>query len=65
MSEYYIVAVPDGAQEGDTVTTVCRLVRCRDCKHYHPELYLHIKCEYHCLNVEPDDFCSYGERRPG
>lgn len=33
MSEYYIVEVPEGAKAGDTVTTLCELVRCRDCKH--------------------------------
>ena len=43
------------------------VVRCRDCKHCDPE-------NYHCdhpmgtaapLRREPDDFCSYGERKEG
>lgn len=40
---------------------VAPVVRCKDCKHYrnHPDglCYLHAVC------VEPDNFCSYGERR--
>ena len=41
------------------------VVRCRECKHCDPE-------NYHCdhpmgtvapLRREPDDFCSYGERK--
>ena len=48
-----------------------RLVRCRDCKHYvHSELLGGDACdlqddvnEYHWLNVEPDGFCAWGERR--
>lgn len=51
-----------------------RVVRCKDCKHYrnHPnglcdcwtEPYANergYKGDMHC--VEPDDFCSYGERK--
>ena len=43
------------------------VVRCRECKHCDPE-------NYHCdhpmgttapLRREPDDFCSYGERKEG
>lgn len=48
------------------------LVRCKDCQHYneqekrcdHPSQ----DCEYcyDCwLEMEPNDFCSYGERREG
>lgn len=45
-----------------------RLVHCRECRHYHAEKY-HAYCGI--LNIrgkippdpEPDDFCSYGERR--
>lgn len=45
-----------------------RLVHCRECRHYHVEKY-HTYCGM--LNIrgkfppdpEPDDFCSYGERR--
>ena len=78
MSEYYIVAVPDGAQEGDTVTTVCRLIRCRDCKHAIPvtsdppwldctgplvETWDWQHDEPRMNPVEPDGFCAWGERR--
>ena len=59
-----------------TVPTVdaVPVVRCKDCKHYrnHPNGMCYAwtepctnergyKGEVHC--VEPDDFCSYGERR--
>ena len=52
------------------------VIRCKDCKHYrnHPNglCYLHTepKANAHgysgdAVCVEPDDFCSYGERREG
>lgn len=52
------------------------VVRCKDCKHYrnHPNglCYLHTEpkenARGHSGNavcVEPDDFCSYGERKDG
>ena len=46
---------------------VIKVVRCKDCKHCDPE-------NYHCdhpmstaapLRRNPDDFCSYGERKDG
>ena len=49
----------------DAATKRVDVVRCRECKHCDPE-------NYHCdhpmgttapLRREPDDFCSYGERR--
>ena len=41
------------------------VVRCRECKHCDPENY---HCDHHMgtvapLRREPDDFCSYGERK--
>ena len=51
----------------DTATKRVDVVRCRECKHCDPE-------NYHCdhpmgttapLRREPDDFCSYGERKEG
>ncbi len=53
---------------------VAEVVRCKDCKHYrnYPNglCYLHTepKENERCYSgeavcVEPDDFCSYGERR--
>lgn len=50
------------------------VVHCRDCKHFNHE---HMECEneavstdheggaQYSLNFDPDDFCSYGERRDG
>lgn len=49
-------------------------VRCKDCKHYchdkrhgticrHPALDFDIECYDHWIEMEPDGFCSYGERR--
>ena len=51
-----------------------QIVRCKDCKYYrnHPNglCYLHTKQKENergysgeAVCVEPDDFCSYGERR--
>ena len=39
------------------------IVRCRDCLEYNTELYRHISCELLGRYVEPDGFCSWGERR--
>ena len=47
------------------------VVRCKDCKHYkerkkrcdHPCLDWELECYDLWLSVEPDDYCSYGERR--
>lgn len=39
-----------------------KVVRCRDCKEYRPELYKNISCELLARYVEPDDFCAWGER---
>lgn len=46
-------------------------VQCKDCEHYnpesqrcdHPRLDYDVECYDHWINVCPDDFCSYGERR--
>ena len=56
--------------EAPTVDAV-EVVRCRDCRWYNPELRI---CNLHSeskgepnvgyvVGMEPDDFCSYGERR--
>ena len=43
------------------------VVRCKDCKHYDEyfrKCYVFCTGEYNTeLEVEDDDFCSYGERR--
>ena len=43
------------------------VVRCRECKHCDPENH---HCDHHMgtaapLRRQPDDFCSYGERKEG
>lgn len=47
------------------------VVRCRDCKWYQIRRWNDTKPEYDCrkthalLDVSPEDFCSYGERKDG
>lgn len=49
------------------------VVRCKDCKHYteqkkrcdHPCQDWDVECYDQWLEMEPSDFCSYGERRTG
>ena len=52
------------------------VVRCKDCKYYcqdkingvicrHPALDFDTECFDHWINTNPDDFCSYGERKEG
>jgi hypothetical protein len=49
---------------------VAPVVRCKDCancvayRKRNGEVYFY-KCEFHDIEVEPDDFCSYGERKDG
>ena len=65
----------DFLRECSTVDAV-EVVRCKDCKYYcqdkingaicrHPELDYEIECYDHWINTNPDDFCSYGERKDG
>lgn len=43
------------------------VVKCKDCNNCtthrkkNGEVYFY-KCEFHDIEIEPDDFCSYGER---
>lgn len=47
------------------------VVRCKDCMYYdakrhrcdHPNLNYDVECYDQWIDTEPDDFCSYGERR--
>ncbi len=56
-----------GKTPPDDVTPV---VRCKDCKYFinerkrcdHPNLDYDVECYDHWIGVNPDDFCSYGER---
>ena len=57
------IAVLEDMQTVDSVP----VVRCRECKHCDPENH---HCDHHMgtvapLRREPDDFCSYGERKEG
>lgn len=58
-------------REAPTVDAV-PVVRCKDCNHYKPQkksAHLENRANY-CnrvvtIKVQPDDFCSYGERKDG
>ena len=58
----------DAKQIADAPTVdAVEVVRCRQCKHCDPENH---HCDHHMgtvapLKREPDDFCSYGERKEG
>lgn len=66
-------AFDDALQDTPTVDAVA-VTRCKDCKHYrnYPNglCYLHTEPKTNARGysgeavcVEPDDFCSYGERK--
>jgi hypothetical protein len=68
-------AFDDALQDTPTVDAVA-VTRCKDCKHYrnHPNglCYLHTEPKTNARGysgeavcVEPEDFCSYGERKDG
>ena len=40
-----------------------RIVRCRDCMHYEPGIYMHFECVEHQISVNEGDFCSFGVMR--
>ena len=69
MSNLMIVEVPSYTCEFKGIRGVRELVRCGECGH-HKERYVTFKGEkivcYRCMefgiDVEADDFCSYGER---
>lgn len=46
---------------GNPYVDAVPVVRCKDCKHYRN--YPDGLCYLCAVCVEPDDFCSYGERR--
>ena len=54
----------------DIIADAVPVVRCKDCKHYKPQKKsAHWEHRaYYCnrvvtIKVQPDDFCSYGERK--
>jgi hypothetical protein len=57
-------------QQAENVKDWIPVVRCKDCKHYKPQkrsAHWSNSTPYCCrctvVKVNPDDFCSYGERR--
>ena len=53
-------------QQAENVKDWMPVVRCKDCKHFNHQKALRpggIWCEYWGTDPDPDDFCSYGERR--
>lgn len=71
--EYYIEWRENANKTRDNAVPV---VHCKDCKHYHNHpngmCYLHTEPKEtergysgEAVCVEPDDFCSYGERKDG
>ncbi len=70
-SEYHDGFISYSQLEIDTAPSI-DIVRCKECKHYaeHNELYINepTTCVKHSVIghyvvVNPDDFCSYGERK--
>ena len=63
------VKVLEWIEQAPTVDAV-KVVRCKDCKHYKPQkksAHWENRANY-CnrvvtIKVQPDDFCSYGERK--
>ena len=65
----FTLGIQQAVDEQPTVDAV-EVVRCRDCKHYKPQkksAHWENSANY-CnrvvtIKVQPDDFCSYGERK--
>lgn len=56
----------EGSVNGMQYDTVERVVRCKDCRYWQDnnEGYPHPDCRWgHEETPDPDDYCSYGERR--
>lgn len=57
---------PDGCESWECLfeARMVEVVRCRDCKHYRPDAEPEYEmCRHHIIYMEPEDWCSYGERR--
>lgn len=63
----YIIRPPERVDSSLSLWPIIvgEIVRCRDCKHYHPEMYNNINCEWFMSDVEPEGFCAWGERKEG
>lgn len=67
----FTLGIQQAVDEQPTVDAV-PVVRCKDCKHYKPQkksAHWEHRANY-CnrivtIKVQPDDFCSYGEREEG
>ena len=62
----FTLGIQQAVDEQQTIDAV-PVVRCRECKHCDPENH---HCDHHMgtaapLRRNPDDFCSYGERKDG
>ena len=62
--EYVEVIYKDDIDDAPTIDAV-QVVRCKDCKNYDGGEVEHEydRCRHHWSAVEPDDWCSFGERR--
>lgn len=65
---------PDGVDAVDTsdieaipIADVVEVVRCKDCERCRKYTNMlkenGLKCELLCVDIQPNDFCSYWERR--
>ena len=67
----FTLGIQQAVDEQPTVDAV-EVVRCKDCKHYKPQkksAHWENRANY-CnrvvtIKMQPDDFCSYGERKDG
>lgn len=50
--------------DSTSIIALCKrekVVRCRHCVNYEPDLYEHFDCELFHHSAKPDDFCAWGE----
>ena len=64
MDGYFLLGVVKNLLEKQPTAAVVEVVRCKDCKHF----YLDERCTLlgdfpEEPQMEPDDFCSYGEKK--
>lgn len=58
-------ATVDDLMNAPTIDAV-PVVRCEDCKYFHKSLAFirgGVWCDHHGIDIDEDDFCSYGEKR--
>ena len=67
LDKYYCGYAKEFIDHATTVDAV-EVVRCKDCKHYEmhkPKVLENCERNGYLIPMNPDDFCSYGERREG